>query len=109
MQHQEGRSYRFEQQDLVLGKGNPGSPITDWGCGAAKVDEQRRYFEAWLANSSCQFSWIDSYVRERLELFASKKRQKRWRTWGRLHTTAWFAQLASSPSPGWSVISAPRQ
>ncbi len=44
-------------------------------------------------NSSRQFSRIDSYVRERLALFDSKKRQKRGRMWGRVHTTAWFAQL----------------
>ena len=44
-------------------------------------------------NSSRQFSWIDDYVHERLALFDSKKRQKRGRRWGRMHTKAWFARL----------------
>jgi RNA-directed DNA polymerase len=44
-------------------------------------------------NSSRQFSWIDNYVRERLALFDSKKRQKPGRRWGRVHTTAWFARF----------------
>jgi hypothetical protein len=43
-------------------------------------------------NSSRQFSRIDSYVRERLALFDSKKRQKHGRQWG-IHTTAWFVRL----------------
>jgi len=44
-------------------------------------------------NSSRQFSWIDDYVHKRLALFDSKKRQKRGRRWGRMHTKAWFARL----------------
>ena len=38
-------------------------------------------------------SWIDDYVHERLALVDSKKRQKRGRRWGRMHTQAWFARL----------------
>ena len=45
------------------------------------------------ANSSRQFSWIDDHVHERLALFDSKKRQKRGRRWGRMHTKAWSARL----------------
>ena len=46
-------------------------------------------------NSSRQFSRIDSYVRERLALFDSKKRGKRGRRWGRVHDPAWFAGLGT--------------
>jgi hypothetical protein len=40
-----------------------------------------------------QFAWIDRCVRERLALFDSKRRQKRGRRWGQVHTTAWSARL----------------
>jgi group II intron reverse transcriptase/maturase len=44
-------------------------------------------------NSSRQFSRIDSYVRERLALFDSKKRGKHGRRWGQAHNHAWSARL----------------
>jgi group II intron reverse transcriptase/maturase len=44
-------------------------------------------------NSARKFTQIDSYVRERLALFDSKKRQKRGRRWGMVHTSAWFGGL----------------
>jgi group II intron reverse transcriptase/maturase len=44
-------------------------------------------------NSSKKFSQIDDYVRERLALFESKKRQRAGRRWGQVHTMAWFASL----------------
>jgi RNA-directed DNA polymerase len=43
-------------------------------------------------NSSRHFTRIDSYVRERLALFDSKKRRRSGRRWG-VHNTAWFARL----------------
>ncbi len=49
------------------------------------------YFQ-W-GNSSRKFGEIDSYVRERLALFDSKKRQKSGRRWGEVHTYAWAAGL----------------
>ena len=62
------------------------------------VEELNRVLRGWCnyfrwGNSSRQFSWIDDYVHERLALFDSKKRQKRGRRWGRMHTQAWFARL----------------
>ncbi len=61
------------------------------------VEELNRVLRGWgnyfrWGNSSRKFSWIDNYVRERLALFDSKKRQKHGRRWG-LHTPAWFACL----------------
>ncbi len=44
-------------------------------------------------NSTRQFSRIDSYVKERLALFNSKKHQKSGRRWGRVHTNAWLLSL----------------
>jgi len=44
-------------------------------------------------NSARKFTQIDRYVRERLALFDSKKRQKRGRRWGTVHTSAWFGGL----------------
>ncbi len=44
-------------------------------------------------NSTRQFSRIDSYVKERLALFNSKKHQKSGRRWGRVHTNAWLQSL----------------
>ncbi len=44
-------------------------------------------------NSARKFSQIDDYVRERLALFDSKKRQKSGRRWGEAHTYAWTAGL----------------
>lgn len=44
-------------------------------------------------NSARQFSWIDNYVRERLALFDSKKRNKPGRRWGIVHPYAWFKRL----------------
>jgi len=44
-------------------------------------------------NSARKFSQVDDYVRERLALFDSKKRQKRGRRWGAAHTYAWATRL----------------
>ena len=44
-------------------------------------------------NSAAKFSHIDSYVRERLALFDSKKRQLSGRRWGQMHDSAWQNQL----------------
>jgi RNA-directed DNA polymerase len=44
-------------------------------------------------NSARKFSQIDSYVRERLSLFDSKRRQKSGRRWGQVHTPEWFGKL----------------
>lgn len=44
-------------------------------------------------NSARKFSQIDDYVRERLALFDSKKRQKPGRRWGEVHTYAWTVRL----------------
>jgi RNA-directed DNA polymerase len=44
-------------------------------------------------NSSRKFAQIDCYVRERLSLFDSKKRQRSGRRWGRVHTYAWATGL----------------
>jgi len=44
-------------------------------------------------NSTRQFSRIDSYVKERLALFDSKKRQRSGRRWGLVHTNAWLQGL----------------
>jgi group II intron reverse transcriptase/maturase len=44
-------------------------------------------------NSARKFSQIDAYVRERLALFDSKRRQKSGRRWGRVHTHEWFGKL----------------
>ena len=44
-------------------------------------------------NSTRKFSQIDSYVQARLALFDSKKRQKRGRSWGMVHTAAWYGGL----------------
>ena len=44
-------------------------------------------------NSSKKFNQVDSYVRERLALFNSKKRQRSGRRWGEVHNAVWFAHL----------------
>ena len=44
-------------------------------------------------NSSRKFAQIDCYVRERLSIFDSKKRQRAGRRWGRVHTYAWATGL----------------
>jgi len=44
-------------------------------------------------NSARKFSQIDDYVRERLSLFDSKRRQKSGRRWGRVHTHEWLGKL----------------
>lgn len=44
-------------------------------------------------NSARKFAQVDEYVRERLALFDSKKRQKRGRRWGTAHTYAWATGL----------------
>jgi hypothetical protein len=41
-------------------------------------------------NSARKFSQIDDYVRERLALFDSKKRQRSGRRWEEVHSKAWF-------------------
>jgi RNA-directed DNA polymerase len=62
------------------------------------VEELNPVLRGWCnyfrwGNSSRQFSRIDQYVRERLALFDSKKRNRCGRRWGRVHTLAWFAGL----------------
>jgi hypothetical protein len=44
-------------------------------------------------NSSRKFAQVDRYVHERLALFDSKKRQRRGRRWGEVHTHDWRVQL----------------
>ncbi len=44
-------------------------------------------------NSARKFSQVDEYVRKRLALFDSKKRQQRGRRWGATHTNAWATGL----------------
>ena len=44
-------------------------------------------------NCARKFTQIDSYVRELLALVDSKKRQKRGRRWGMVHTSVWFGGL----------------
>ena len=51
-------------------------------------------------NSARKFSQIDDYVRERLALFDSKKRQRSGRRWAEVHTKAWFAGLRVSRLSG---------
>jgi len=46
-------------------------------------------------NSAKKFSQVDDYVRERLALFDSKKRQKAGRRWGTVHTYAWVTRLGT--------------
>ena len=43
--------------------------------------------------SSRKFSQIDNYLRERLALFDSKKRQRSGRRWGQVHDYAWATRL----------------
>jgi RNA-directed DNA polymerase len=63
------------------------------------VEELNRVLRGWRnyfgwGNSSRHFSRIDSYVRERLALFDSKKRGRHGRRWGQgPHGAAWFARL----------------
>jgi RNA-directed DNA polymerase len=62
------------------------------------VDELNLVLRGWCSyfrwgHSSRQFSRIDSYVREWLALFDSKKRGRRGRKWGQAHTSAWFVRL----------------
>ena len=62
------------------------------------VDELNRVLRGWCSyfrwgHSSRHFSRIDSYVRERLALFDSKKRGKRGRRWVGAHDNAWFTRL----------------
>lgn len=61
------------------------------------VAELNRVLRGWgnyfrWGNSSRHFSRIDLYVRERLALFDSKKRQKPGRRW-EVHNTGWFKRL----------------
>lgn len=63
----------------------------------AIVEELNAVLRGWCnyfrwGNSSRQFSWIDSYVRERLALFDSKKRGRRGRRW-KAHDWSWFVRL----------------
>lgn len=44
-------------------------------------------------NSSRKFAEVDRYVHERLALFDSKKRQRRGRRWGEVHTHDWRVRL----------------
>ena len=83
---------RARIKEIVAPRGRLKEPV------GVIVEELNRVLQGWCnyfrwGNSSRQFSRIDSYVRERLALFDSKKRQKRGRRWGRVHTTAWFARL----------------
>ncbi len=41
-------------------------------------------------NSTRKFTQVDSYVRERIALWDSRKRGKSGRRWGQVHTYAWF-------------------
>jgi RNA-directed DNA polymerase len=64
----------------------------------AIVDELNPVLRGWgnyfrWGNSATKFIQVDSYVQERLALFDSKKRQKRGRRWGEIHTYAWFQGL----------------
>ncbi len=51
-------------------------------------------------NSAKKFSQIDDYVRERLALFDSKKRQESARRWAEVHTKTWFTGLGVSRLSG---------
>ncbi|MGH7869632.1 MAG: group II intron maturase-specific domain-containing protein [Candidatus Dormibacteraceae bacterium] len=44
-------------------------------------------------NSNRKFSQIDSYVKEQLALFDSKKRQRSGCRWERIHTHDWISGL----------------
>jgi len=62
------------------------------------VAELNRVLRGWCnyfrwGNSSRQFSQIDRYVHERLALFNSKKRNRRGRRWGQIHTYVWLTRL----------------
>jgi hypothetical protein len=62
------------------------------------VDELNPVLRGWgnyfrWGNSARKFSQIDSYVHERLALFASKKRGRHGRRWGQVHNWAWFSHL----------------
>lgn len=46
-----------------------------------------------VGNSARKFSLIDTYVKERLALFNSKKHQRSGRGWGLTHTHEWFVGL----------------
>jgi RNA-directed DNA polymerase len=55
---------------------------------------------------------VDSYVRERLALYDSKKRGKSGRRWATVHTYAWFKdiglhQLSGSVRYGHAATAAP--
>jgi group II intron reverse transcriptase/maturase len=65
---------------------------------AALVEELNLVLRGWgnffrWGNSTRKFVQIDSYVRERLALFDSKKRGKSGRRWGEVHTYAWYKGL----------------
>jgi RNA-directed DNA polymerase len=62
------------------------------------VDELNPVLKGWgnyfrRGNSREKFNQIDSYVRERLALFDSKKRGQTGRRWGQVHDGAWQAKL----------------
>jgi RNA-directed DNA polymerase len=62
------------------------------------VDELNPVLRGWgnyfrRGNSREKFNQIDSYVRERLALFDSKKRGWSGRRWGRAHGGAWQSRL----------------
>lgn len=44
-------------------------------------------------NSAKKFATVDSYVHERLAMFASTKEGRRGRNWGRRFNSAWLASL----------------
>jgi RNA-directed DNA polymerase len=65
---------------------------------AALVEELNPVLRGWgnyfrWGNSTRKFVQIDSYVRERLALFDSKKRGRAGRRWGEVHTYAWYKTL----------------
>jgi len=65
---------------------------------AALVEELNPVLRGWgnffrWGNSTKKFVQIDSYVRERLALFDSKKRGRSGRRWGEVHTYAWYKGL----------------
>jgi len=68
---------------------------------AALVEELNPVLRGWgnffrWGNSTRKFVQIDSYVRERLALFDSKKRGKSGRRWGEVHTYAWYNTRGSA-------------
>ncbi len=99
---------RARIKEIVAPRGRLKEPI------GVIVEELKRVLQGWCNyfrwdSSSRQFSRIDSYARERLALFDSKKRQKPGRRLGRGTRRHRLPDWASSPSLGQAAMSAPRQ